>query len=291
MLIFIKELLSKLDLKTKIFIAITAILVVLLTFFYIKWTIIKSELQTTKDNLSISSQNELALHDQLNAAKDSVVIYAIQVAELKNEKEIADKKSSILQTKVLILLDSIERLKQPAIADVSDTNTISVKFAGKEKILTYEGKTYFYKKDSTSAFDIKFVFVPISIFNEIYFDEKEYIKSYISTDNGVVLKTSTVIDPKIFLLLKHAEDNEILIQSQGFFDKLKVFGKGNIVLNSEQIKNYTLKDVNNSLSLELGIKYDFESGFSPYISKNLNTVGVIVGFGYSKSIRDLVKIF
>ena len=203
MLIFIKELFSKLDLKTKIFIAITTILVVLLTFFYIKWTIIKSELQTTKDNLQISTQNEIAVKDQLKFTKDSIVVLGVEVVELKNEKKILDKKNSILQNTVIILLDSIDKIKQPANSDLSDTNTISVFFYGSNKNVFYRGKTYFYKKDSTSKYDIKLTFNPITIYEEIYFDEKDYLKSYISTDNGLVVVAKPKIDPKIFLLLKN----------------------------------------------------------------------------------------
>lgn len=262
----------------KILIVIICILIVIGSYFYIKFTNIKSELKIVENQKMVLVQNEQSLKDQLSYKADSISNLALMVKKLNENSYQKGKEYKVLEVKYKVLIDSLIKINSNTHNYITDS-TIIVYFNGQQRKIHYDGRTIFEIRDSSSRYDIKIWQDPYDYKNEIKIDSAGIIRSYVYTDGQLILYTQSIIDSLMFLNMFNPDNIEKKI---GFFDRLSVFSDFDV--------NYN-KDASSQINLGIGVLYNFENGFIPYLCKYIGHTNFNFGIIYKQSISNMIKIF
>ena len=270
---------------------IVGILSAIILLFYIHTTNLQRELSIAQDSVLISRQNVKALQDQYDMTKDTLQTYSILVQDLQGinnrlmwTNEELKNKYSLIYSKYLLYVDTVNILRKQINGFVDDSAKIVIPFSGKEKTVFYDGNTTYYKKTKTAEYTIFIAVDPIEVANEIYYNKSDStIKSKIYANGILIDSAKTTIDPYLYLLIHpnsgHSKpDNPI--NSPGFFDKLLVTAEYSNTLIYEETVN-TKKS-----SISLGLEYD-ANPFSIGLKRNLLLPEYVFNLKYKVSVANL----
>jgi len=143
---------------------------------------------------SKTTQNEAALKDSLAVQADSLVQYAVFVRQLESENELLQGKNVALSSRIGVLVDEIEVLREEGIVEITDS-TIVVMFEGERGIVYYAGRTEGNYFTGEGTHSISFRFKPIDVGSELFEDELGVWKIMTwSLTPGVKVKGVAVLD-------------------------------------------------------------------------------------------------
>jgi fructose-specific phosphotransferase system component IIB len=245
-------------------------------YFYIQNENLRKDNINKQNSIKVLSQNSIAYKESIAEKIDSISNLAIFVTDLKMENLIKRSKYNVLSTKFTVLQDSLIKLTGMATSTTTDSS-IKVSFAGEKNDIRYTGYTNYNLLSKMSNYDISLYQNPIFISSLVYIDSSDIIRNDIYSNGKLISNAKTEIDSSIYLKIMSNNNSDNIKKT--FFDKLMVFG------NAEYDNQIKL------LNLYFGMAYQFNDGFYIYAQKQINYSGIIYGLGYSRSIRELVKIF
>jgi hypothetical protein len=264
------------NLLTKILLILLIVACSIGIYFYIQNNNFKKDNINKENSIKVLSQNIVAMKDSISQKADSIQNLAIFVTNLKAENIIKNSKYNILHANYTILQDSLTRLSGIATTTITDTS-VKVYFSGEKNSIKYSGFTNYNLLTKISNYDISLFQNPILISNLVYIDSSNILRSDIFSNGKYLSNVKTEIDSSVYL--KIMSNNYNKNNKKTFFDKLNIFG------NAEYNNNDKI------LTLQIGMMYQFDNGFYPYIKKELNSSMIIYGIGCSESIRNLFSKF
>ena len=176
-----------------------------------------TENQQLKFENAKSKQNELAYTDSLTRVKDSIQVMTSYVEDLNkkvsissNENKKLNKEVYALKAKYEIAIDSIYILNKKVNGYMSGDSAI-VPFEGKEKIVTYVGRTIFNIKSKEGTVSLKLTFDDVDARSELFLDESDNVWKMrtISMSPGIKLRGISIIDENVFRKLSGISSNNI----------------------------------------------------------------------------------
>ncbi len=262
-------------------------IILVLGYFYI--ADLKNDLQLKDDRILIERQNVQALKDQLVMKSDSVQLFSNMVENLQTDISKKEQLYNVLNIKYNAALDTIKILKKQTLQPVETDSTIIIRFDGKDRFVTYDGNTVYYKKTKIGEYSLILAFDPILLKTEVYYDNKDSLlktKIY-SLTNGVNIDSAiSVIDPQIYTMIHKAsaECPELPpIYKPNFLDNFGIIVSGNQKLTYIDSK-YSFED----FDIKFGLFYKADN-FTTYVNKNILKNEFNIGISYGLSLRNMIN--
>lgn len=186
-------------------------------------------------------QNELAYLDSLNRTKDSIQVMVSfvdnlnqKILDISNENSNLKKNIYAVNTKYEIAIDLIDILNIK-VNGYMQGDSVIVPFEGKEKIVTYLGKTVMNTKTKEYTYSLKLIFDDIDARSELFLDETDSIWKLrtISMSPGIKLRGISTIDDDVFQ--KFSKIYSTKVTTEKIFGIGSIFGK-NIFVPGIQLK-------------------------------------------------------
>lgn len=266
---------------------VVLIITIILGFIYIND--LKKDIEFRDDRILKERQNVHALQDQMKMKADSVQLFAVMVEGLQNEASKKNSEYNVLVSKYNAALDTIRVLKGQSKPPIVTDSSITVPFSGKQGIVKYDGHTIYYIKTKTGEYSIIFIFDPIKLQSEIYYDSKDsLLKNTIkSLTPGVNIDSAiTKIDPKIYTMIykASAECPELPpIYEPNFLDKF-----GFSLSGTQKVKYVDTQYDFEKFDLEFGLFYK-TNNFTLFGNKNLLKDEFKVGISYGITLRNILN--
>lgn len=266
---------------------VVLIIVIIIGYFYI--VDLNKDIAFRDDKILKERQNVHALQDQIKMKADSVQLFAVMVEGLQSEASKKNNEYNVLVSKYNAALDTIRVLKGQSKPPIVTDSSITVPFSGKQGIVKYDGHTIYYIKTKTGEYSIIFVFDPIKLQSEIYYDSKDsLLKNTIkSLTPGVNIDSAvTKIDPQIYTMIyKASADCPELppVYKPNFFDNFGI----SVSLSQKLTYIDTQLDFTDT-NLDVGLFYK-TNNFTLFASKNLLKNEYKFGLSYGLSLRNMIN--
>jgi type II secretory pathway pseudopilin PulG len=265
---------------TKIYLGIIGVLIVIAVVLYIKNLDYQKNLEKAENGIIVLNQTNQALIDQSNMKADSIQNYALFVQDLQTVNSKLKNEYRVLVSKYILLLDSVKVINDSAGTEITDSSIV-VTFSGNQNKYFYSGNTIYDRLTRTSTHSLFINRDPIKISSEIFLDENKILRNLIFADGALIENANTVIDSSVLIMLNRSElDSK---DKLGFFDRLNVYSELNSIY--QELGDWTTT----RLEIYIGLSYRFDTGFTPYILRNVAGKDYLLGISYEQSVRNLVK--
>ena len=269
----------------KILVAVAIVLFIGLSYLYLENASLKKHYIEKRDSLYVSTQNVAALKDQNKMKADSIQNYAVAVNNLQNDQTLLQKKYILLKNEYATAKKEWEQHGggQLVVTPVK-SDTIKIPFNGSKGKIQYDGFTRYFNSTGKYEWFMHLIQLPSVYKSELSIDESgkdKTIKNLMSVDGELIANATTVMDDKLFLMLRN--NAPVNTPEPNFWDK--AFIGATIEFDSDSIQNLkTLSTYSMGLSAMIG----YNTGpYQFYLAKSVLTPSFGAGLQYTITFRTL----